>query len=70
MSKEVKLSFEQWEQIRRVREYAITDPFYNVRATLLRLGEQWHYTEADLIGAGIIAPPPPVKPGLKGSRHA
>jgi len=70
MSHELRLTFEEWEQIRRVREYAMTDPFYNVRDTLLRLGESWGYSEGQLIAAGIIAPRPKVKPGgLKGSRR-
>lgn len=71
MSIEIRLTLEQWEKIRRVREHAMTDPFYNVRETLLRLGESWGYTEGQLIAAQIIAPRPKVQPGgLKGSRRA
>lgn len=71
MSREVRLNLDQWDKIRRVREYAITDPFYNVRATLLKLGEQWGYTEDDLIRDGLIAPRPKVQPGaLKGARRS
>ena len=69
MSRELRLNLDQWEKIRRVREYAMTDPFYNVRDTLLRLGESWGYSEGQLITAGIIAPRPKVRPGaLKGAR--
>lgn len=68
-TKQIRLSKEQWEKVHRVASYAATDPFYNVRDTLVRLYESWGYTEADAIANQLLAPLPQIREGMKGSRR-
>ena len=55
---EREIPAEMWEKIRHVERYALTDPFYGIRSTILRIGESYGLSEQDLIGHGVIAAPP------------
>ena len=49
---------EMWKKIRFAERYALTDPFYNIRSTIVRIGEIYGLNEQELIESGLIAPPP------------
>jgi hypothetical protein len=49
---------EMWKKIRLVEKYALTDPFYSVRSTILRIGESYGVSEQNLIEHGVIAARP------------
>jgi hypothetical protein len=50
-----EIPMEMWKKIRIVEKYALTDPFYNIRHTILRIGETYGLSEQDLIESGVIA---------------
>jgi hypothetical protein len=49
---------EMWKKIRLVERYALTDPFYNIRSTIVRIGQSYGLNEQELIELGVIHPVP------------
>jgi len=49
---------EMWKKIRLVERYALTDPFYNIRSTIVRIGQSYGLNEQELIELGVIHPLP------------
>ena len=52
---EREIPAEMWQKIRIVEKYGLTDPFYNIRSTIVRIGETYGLSEQDLVESGVIA---------------
>ena len=49
---------EMWTKIRFAEMYALTNPFYNIRSTIVRIGEIYGLSEQELTELGVVAPAP------------